>query len=609
MGLVQLTIGYLVWQRSLYRKVRRLALGYLLLTIILFNISQVSALLAFFLPLKVIFMVASQGIPGYLRFIVTPENKDLSIVLFSLMAICFYFLHILSDYLADVCSQKAAAKILARADKLTLFYNENQLAKDFFLKLSCNIGTILMVVCGFALGLYLNQLLFGALIAVVIVEYVGFGIIWRRFLRPGHLDARLEFVKALPKRLKLLSSLNFFIGFCLLIYVFFKDPNFGLLAGLLSFILFRQIMTRLQVAFQDVLFLHKNRSKIDALFYTHIHYEAPASHTENSFMNMVAPGNRDAWLKELTRYHDIVITGNWTWLDGPGKNVAIFWANEADIEKAIYVKVYGADQTLHLSYEKMILDAFSKKTFLMPSLVSEYTYSGFQMLVYQGLPVSPIQHMGKTLKNAMDEARVAMWQLQPDVRLVSQCSRTKPLLPNRLSEEKLSQLLIAVVTAQEQEQVNRLIDAYDQLRQLLVRMPLFVFNPTLNALNLMMRSDGKPMLFSWTKWSLEPIGVGVPRKIKKVYLENMLKKASEKRRDLLEVTPEMLMMTGYASRLEIAIAGRNYRQGLQIIPDLLNYLGEYGVVTKRHFTSGQCVEKTTTYLTQQVINGIPEHGA
>ncbi len=581
MGLTRLTIDYLVWQRSLYRKVRSLALGYLLLTVTLFNISQVSALLAFFLPLKVIFMVASQGIPGYLRFIVTPENKDISIVLFSLMAVGFYILHILSDYIADVVSHKAAIKILARANKLTLFYNESQLAKDFFLKLSCNIGTVLMIICGFTLGLYLNRLLFGILIAVVIVEYIGFGIIWKRYLRPGHLDARLKFVNALPKMLKLLSSLNFFIGFCFLIYVFFKEPDFGLLAGLLSFILFRQIMIRLQVAFQDVFFLHKNRSKIDALFYTHIHYEAPVSHTENGFMDIIAPGNRETWLTALARKHDIVIEDNWTWLDVPGKNVAIFGANEADSEKAIYVKVYGTDQTLRSNYEKMILDAFSKKSFLIPTLVFEYTYSGFKMFVYQDLPIFPIQHKGKTLKNAMDEARVAMWQLQPDARLVSQCSRTKPLLPARLSEEKLSHLLIAACTNQEKDQVKRLIAVYDHLRQLLNMMPLFVFNPLLNALNLMIRSDGKPMLFSWTQWSLEPIGVGLPRKTNQAYLEKILKQASEKRPDLLEITPEMVLITGYASRLDIAITRQNFRQGLQLVPNLLDYLEQCKLSSKQ----------------------------
>ena len=581
MGLTRLTIDYLVWQTSLFRKVRRLVLGYLLLTIILFNISQVSALLAFFLPLKVIIMVASDGIPRYLRFIVTPENRNLSIVLFSMLAVGFYLLHLLCDYLSDIASQKAAIKILARADKITLFDNENQLAKEFFLKLSCNIGTVLMVVCGFALGLYLSLVLFGVLIAVVIIEYIGFGFFWKRYLRPGCLDARIKFVKALPNRLNFFSSFNFFVGFCLLIYVFFNDPNFGLLSGLLSFILFRQIMTKIQAAFKDVFFLHKNRAKIDALFYTHIHYEAPVSHTENSFMDIIAPGNREAWLTALARNHDIVIEENWTWLDVPGKNVAIFGANEADSEKAIYVKIYGTDQTLRSNYEKMILDAFSKKSFLIPTLVFEYTYSGFKMFVYQDLPIFPIQHKGKTLKNAMDEARVAMWQLQPDARLVSQCSRTKPLLPARLSEEKLSQLLIAACTNQEKEQVRRLMAAYDHLRQLLNRMPLFVFNPLLNALNLMMRSDGKPMLFSWTQWSLEPIGVGLPRKTNQAYLEKILKQASEKRPDLLEVTPEMVLITGYASRLDIAITMQNFRQGLQLVPNLLDYLDRCKLSSKQ----------------------------
>ncbi|HSM47145.1 MAG TPA: hypothetical protein VK872_04960, partial [Draconibacterium sp.] len=142
-------------------------------------------------------------------------------------------------------------------------------------------------------------------------------------------------------------------------------------------------------------------------------------------------------------------------------------------------------------------------------------------------------------------------------------------------------LLIAACTNQEKEQVKRLIAVYEHLRQLLNMMPLFVFNPLLNALNLVMRSDGKPMLFSWTQWSLEPIGVGLPRKANQAYLEKILKQASEKRPDLLEVTPEMVLITGYASRLDIAITMQNFRQGLQLVPNLLDHLEQCKLSSKQ----------------------------
>ena len=283
----------------------------------------------------------------------------------------------------------------------------------------------------------------------------------------------------------------------------------------------------------------------------------------------------------LAEQNHIAIEGEWNWLDVYGKNMALFGAREENSENAIYVKVYGTDQSLQYNYEKMILNTFSKKSSLMPLLLMEFKYLDFQMLVYQDLPVMTIQQMNKSVISAMNEAMVEMWQLRPCARFISQCSRTKPLLSARLSEEKLSQLLVSAWTHQEKEQVKRLLNQHDHLMQLLNAMPLFVFNPVLNMLNLMVRIDGRPISFSWSNWSLEPIGVGVPERVERVCLEDMLKKASEKCRDLFEVTPEMVLMSGYASKLEAAISAQNFRQGLQFVPHLLENLDQCHTNSKK----------------------------
>src|SRR5690554_2655790 len=114
MTLSSVATEYFNWFRSLTRKVRANAFLQLFFGAFVFLFSLLCLVLAFFLPLKVIIMVGTEGIPKYLRLFVDESNKNDFITLFAILAVCFYILFLLSEALLGKLGKSAAQRILAR---------------------------------------------------------------------------------------------------------------------------------------------------------------------------------------------------------------------------------------------------------------------------------------------------------------------------------------------------------------------------------------------------------------------------------------------------------------------------------------------------------------
>lgn len=571
MSLVKITLEYLNWQRSLIRKVSHLTLGYLLLGTALSTISQVLMFLAFFFPFKVIILIATPGVPRYLRFIVTPENRDIAIVAFAAASILFYLLHLFADYLAAKISHKAGVKLLAKSQKLALFNKENQLACNFFLKLCRSIGTLLMTIGGLALGLYLSSLVFGSLIGVVVLEYILLGFIWKKVDRPERLDARLRFLNKLPNLLKFLSNLNFFVAFGLLIYVFIANPQFGFIRGILSFILSRQILQRMLTLIQDSFSLHLEKPKINALFYTNIYYQPLVSHREKSFLDLMLPHNREEWLTEVVRSCGIKSEGGWRWFDVSGRNMALLASRETGSENMdIYVKIFGSNNELLCNHEKMIFDAFGKASSLVPEPMTGCTYLDFQLVIFKG---PTVQDIGKSRKKQIvRQATIDMWSMKPGGSLISQFCRTKPLLQQSLTEDAVSKLFIGAESTEARKLVQDMLDSFSACIEVVSKMPLIIHNPDIYISNIAVGDDEKPMLINWCNWSLAPLMVKIFPMTKASELQEILNEVSQSRSDFKDVSPSMVLLTSHAFQLRKETTAQNFKKGIELLPGLLKHL-------------------------------------
>src|SRR5690606_710428 len=68
-------------------------------------LSEITSLLAFLLPLKVILLVATPGVPRYFRFFIDPADKEPWIAWLSMSAVIAYLLTVALDFIAERMSE------------------------------------------------------------------------------------------------------------------------------------------------------------------------------------------------------------------------------------------------------------------------------------------------------------------------------------------------------------------------------------------------------------------------------------------------------------------------------------------------------------------------
>ena len=116
-----------------------------LVSLVVFLVGQFSMVLAFFLPLKVIIILGTEGLPGYLHPYIEESQKDLLTIYLASAALGFYTIFLLSDWCTNTISGSAAEKVRRRAKKISFFEGEEKFAKDVFFRLMRMTGSFSLV--------------------------------------------------------------------------------------------------------------------------------------------------------------------------------------------------------------------------------------------------------------------------------------------------------------------------------------------------------------------------------------------------------------------------------------------------------------------------------
>src|SRR6056297_589432 len=153
-------------------------------------VSQVSFVLALMLPLKVIIMLGTDGVPRYFRFFMTEETRTDWMIGFAFGALVFFCLSVVSDFFIGRLARGGGEQLLLQSQKSGLFDNQERFANDVFRRVVGSWGTLAMVVGGMALGLLLEWRIVVLLAAVIFLEFVVFVVYWSRFREPERASER-----------------------------------------------------------------------------------------------------------------------------------------------------------------------------------------------------------------------------------------------------------------------------------------------------------------------------------------------------------------------------------------------------------------------------------
>jgi len=566
MNLFSLLYQYVKWDYSFIKKLSSQTLFTFFITIILYVVAQITQLLAFFLPLKVLFIVASGRVPSYFRFFGENTDPNKVIILLIVSAVGCYFMTIFSNLLTDSLSEKAGAKIFARSQKLLMFENSENFLKETYTKHSRYLGALVMVTLGLYLIYRIHHLLAISLMTAFTIEFLFFGIVWELLIRSKSPLKVEYFIKKRTFYLSIMTSLNFYVGFGTMLYIFKTSNSLSSTMGLLCFILMRQIMSRIMTILGGIFFMHKNRNKINTLFYSNITYVAPKLAQGDLFFDLVKNDNRRK-IPELFSAEYNIDPNKIVWMGTTKKNIAMFSAASTDNEKHFIIKVFAKNRLIKQKYEMAFLEDFYGKSGLIPELLDTVTLNGLIINIVKTRYTTQV--VPREVKKYLIQAYCELMKINFNRQFVSMNKRTKPMLSELIDDVFLRELYLGTNDCAETLIVDKLMGHYPIIRKTLDEMPLFIYNPDIGKFHLRIDCENNLILYSWENWSLEPIGVGLHlRRMKFDDVQNMLSDASERRKELAGIDPKKVFVIGYLAKIRKVMLDHKYVQALDLVVKL-----------------------------------------
>lgn len=491
------------WLLSLGKKIGRVAFLQTLLIVCLTLVSQIAALLAAFLPLKVVILLGSEGIPRYLPPDLAALGRDTLIGLLCLGTLGVFVLHLLAEHVIGVTTAWGTRWVLQRSHKMALFENQDDLARDAYLRFSRIVAAAVFVFLSlFSLAFFYPamatvQLVYLLFVALVFVAVVSFN---------AELERRLANVPAkLAALLNLLSGLGFFVAFGFLVADFLLRSPPSVIFGIVALLLSRQILQKAATVVVDASVLFRQRARLDALFF-HGKVLMPAlTNEQTSLWSLMMPVRRADWVKpllqEYTNYTDGPISFSW-------QQTAVLNAASLRVEadcKVYLFKLFAANRNAVAIHESTLMLESVPELPAFP-LLGVTQVGGLQCFIYER-PAEP----GIEIKNLIPvvaKLNAKLVAIKPPVSLQMLYKRSRPMLWQRLDLQVLSNLEMAVDSSNDQKIFKDLLEAYPLMVSRLQELPLYIHVPDIQPADLYHHADGRVFFVNWTRWSLEPIGAG-----------------------------------------------------------------------------------------------------
>lgn len=517
-----------------------------------------TSLLSFFLPLKVILLAGSDGIPNYFQFFIEPETKAFWIVVFSLGAVACYFATLMLGFLEKSFSNEGGVDVLSGADELAVGSHQRKEIGAYYSRFSGVVASALIVIFGFVLLAATNSSLATVLVVVVVVEYLLAASVveYGDHLHPGRLLGWVKY--KLQNSLDVLGSINFLLGFFILLMPFLLGGQGNLLFAILSILVMRQSFGAMKDIVKAIVDLWKDRQKIDPMIFRHHQVVRPEPSIMLSLKRAFPREKRGGMAKE-----NLAIEGDieCRWKDSSIKGVYSFHLWSDGQEKHWLQQVFPKKQLHLLEHESLLFSNVSRSMLMAPLTVARVNVGPFECQICEyGNGVTPEKDEWEAIVPKLVKY---FWSMGLPHDLLESYSTSRRTLGGRLTREYLQRMEVAVDTPENEAVYVEMLAAYPRVKQIISRLPLYVYNPDMIRKNAVFDGGGNVLIMSWGRWSIEHIGSSVPSCLGRDDLEEILVEV-RKNRGLKEdeLTLDHIDLVRACRDLEKEILGALYGQAL-----------------------------------------------
>jgi len=579
--LVQSYAGQLL---PLTARIYRCAPGEVLLGLPLFLLNQVAFVLSFLLPLKVIIMLGSEGVPRYFRFFMTEETRSSWMIALAAGSIGFFVVYFASGRILERLGQRAGERVVRSSGKTGLFDNQERFATDLFGRVVDTWGTIAMAAGGILLGLLLEWRLVFVLLVVIGLEFVIFSIYWNRFSEPERADQRERLVARRMALVRNLSAVNVLVLFGGLVFLLLTDPSMNFIVAIVMFIITRQILARAVKMLGDANFFRANQERIDALVHPGRHLREKRSAISDSFEQLLMPERRGRFFEAVANSSGTAVGElDWAWRDIPGTGSAMFVAPAGQDRSSEYrLKVKMREGDAGLARETMFYQSGSAARLgLSCGLVHSGSLFGRGYLLLESPELSECS--GEDLRDIVHGIRMRLWHHQPDKELASRLLRSFPPIDARLTSERLGRIRIACNSGKQKAVLDEFLQKMPAVIAALNGLPRVLINRSLARTNIMLTDAGKPIVLHWDAIRLDVIGSDLVRKdLNAEYAsERIAEELSGKNSKIADLPEWALPLVVHMNRIDRLIGQEAYGAVLEEVPEILKLLDQYELAYPR----------------------------
>jgi len=538
------------------------------------GLGRITNILAFFLPLKVILLAGSQGVPRYFQVFIDPEQKTAWIIWLTVAAFVSFIVTLVLERSASRTASIAGAEVAAAASELSVVTNQDAQAQAYFGRI-CGVGAYLLsMVVGFLVGMMLNPPVFLAVAGLLGLQFLFSWWVLRAVGTSGWAGRVREFACENPRDFtKILSSTGFLIGFLVILYPFVLGDGQNILIAILSVVLLRQTLNVLPSIVGDSVSLVRSRHKVDALVFPQVHFQAPERKDRRAVRDVFCKCEREADVRGLLTSNGLDVQGlEVTWADCaiPGLITFTAHAELSDSESTRYfqLQVFAPQVVSRLEDEQFLFRHLPRQALNAPDVVGSFSKSSFacQLMEFgDGRGITAADWPA-----AQEVLLLSHWSCVPPDGLLQAFASSRGFLAKRLNGDVVARMEVAADSAVDVDALATFESRLPEIQGLLNQMPVYVQNSHQNRGNLARQSNGELLVMSWSAWTLEPIGAVLPRRAPPVKLKQWVAYLREHRGDIpSDYSVDHLRLASSCYELERAITREKFNQGLRLVHRIL----------------------------------------
>lgn len=562
------------WVRSVTWAFFRVRPWTTLTLIVSTTLGKVASMLAFFLPLKVILLAGSDGVPRYFRFFIEPADKMPWIFGLSIGAVACYLISLLADSVSKRLAEAGSSEVLQGANEIAVASKQREEAQGYYRRFSGISANVLLMVIMFGVLALLNPLLVLLLAGLVAAQYLfTSGVLhFGDPLAPGPTQRMIR--HNLSGYLTIFSSVNFLAGFFILLIPFVLGAGGNLLFAILAVLLLRQGLSAVSGIVSGSSDLWKHRRQVDPMVFRDRQMKKHEQVALRNLRQVFAKSKREAMVAEQLALDDVAVEGlSSEWRDSIVRGAYTFQvhvpAAEDRPEAHYQQQVFPRGQLHLLEHEEFLFQHVAREVLFAPVVRARFAEGPFecQVLDYgQGKGCDAASWKSLSVALMRD-----MWAFEPPRSLVSAFNTSRPTLDGRMVPDFLAWLEVALDRPAEKNAYDELLEKLPLLQKVLARVPVYICNPDMTRRNVPVAADGRPQVMTWGRWTIEPLGAVVPKAMNDKSMAEALKVVCERRKiDEEALGVQHVRLASDCREFERQIVKGRYNSAISIIRRILN---------------------------------------